>query len=358
MAAFEDIAGLSPLPVVDLNDIKPPTSGALVPVSSVCLRNFLKDGTCRKHYEKLADTGKFDGKIVQCPYGFATCALPTKTLHLAFTGVIPYPRIGGANEREVSKNNKHAKVPIQTLLDAAAPIINAEIKFDALAKDHIDNQSVALHEVRKLNRNVKQAAERLCLSESPNDPDGADPQLVAIWKSSELMSWQFEVIELLADNNLVRIPPNSTMEIYKVFDKCARIFRHAGRSSSIILHAPYDYRSKVATFDKTFSIIPTALIENALKYVLPGSAVDIEFHDFHESCVVHVKNLYRGNHQLSAAVFHKGVRFTANREGSGNGLFLAKLVAQQHRATLDVATKPIRQDTMECTFTLVMPRVA
>src|ERR1700689_703503 len=27
------------------------------------------------------------------------------------------------------------------LLGAAAPIINAEIKFDALAKDHIDNQS-------------------------------------------------------------------------------------------------------------------------------------------------------------------------------------------------------------------------
>ena len=237
MPDFADIARLSPLPIVNLRSISVPGTGLLVETPSQCIKNFAKNEVCRLHYQQLAKQSERENIVVQCPYGFATLAVRTKFLHIAFSGVIPYPRLGGSRERQLAKNPTHVRLPKASFETAQKALINVESGLEALEKQQIESQSVALHEIRKLNRNVKQTAERLCREKSPDDPDQADALLVTIWKSADLMSLQFDVVELLANENLAKLPLKTKTNLYQLFDKCAKDIqtRSASRADRIEL---------------------------------------------------------------------------------------------------------------------------
>jgi light-regulated signal transduction histidine kinase (bacteriophytochrome) len=214
-----------------------------------------------------------------------------------------------------------------------------------------NQQSMALHEIRKLNSKVKQTAERLCRRESPEDTDDASPDLVKILKASELMSRQFDVIELLANEELAMLPLNSISEVYKIFDKCARIYRTA--SMRINLDAPAGYYPRVDVCDKTFPIIPSVLIENALKYSAPASEVRVTFsQDGPHTVTVCVSNVSLLAAPLTDAVFERGYRGPTDTDGSGNGLYVAQLVAKQHGATIRLDTSGIPNGRTRVTFCL------
>jgi len=169
------------------------------------------------------------------------------------------------------------------------------------------------------------------------------------------MSRQFDVIELLANESLTHLPLNVSSEVYRMFDKCIRIYSTPGEESRLRLHAPAGYSGRVQVCDKTFSIIPSVLIENALKYSIPGTPINIEVFSKGRKCVVQVSNRAKTSLDASDAVFKKGVRLSADRDGSGNGLYLAKLIAAQHRGDITLTTKPISADVMEWTFTVGLP---
>lgn len=355
MLKFAALSGMSPLPIVDLDAISQPIDGLVVPTPEQCRRHFKKGDACRNHYEKLAADSDTDCTLVQCPFGFASYPFRSKNLHIALTSVVPYPRLGGDAERAAAKATPDSKIPAERIPQVEKMIKEVEERVENLERATVDGQSVALHEIRKLNRTIKQASERMCLAESPHDPDRANRELVAIWKSAEIMSLQFDVIEILANESLVRLPVNSLGEIYRIFDKCARIYNCALESNRIRLVAPSGFNLQVAVCDKTITMIPTALIENAIKYSLPNSEILIEFYTNRGTCNVEVKNLARLDVPLTDDVFRKGVRLGVEKEGSGNGLYLARLVAAQHHAQLTVSTRKIGFQEFDCIFRLSIP---
>lgn len=348
---------LSPLPIVNLDSIATPQSGMAFAAPTACAKVFPKGQVCRQHYERLSTATELDRKPVQCPYGFCSYAFRTHEMHLAFTGIVPYPRLGGENERQMAKKHPNNKIALHVLQQAEQVIRSTGAHLESLERQTIERQSVALHEIRKLNRSVKQAAERLCMQQSSADPDQADPQLVKIWKSSELMSMQFDVIELLANESLFTLPLNTVINVYRIFDKCTRIYRPGDNPGRLLLRSQYSYTPEVRACDKTFHMIPTVLIENALKYSSPESVVSIDVRKQGVDCVVHVRNEYLGSHQLTDRVFERGVRLSKEKDGSGNGLHLARLVAKQHNAWLRVSSQPVDRGINECVFTLIVPEV-
>src|SRR5207249_3597738 len=158
------------------------------------------------HYKKLLQDASFLEKTVQCPFGFSSFVVRARKATLAFTGVIPFPRMGGEKERRMAKSYPTSHIDVVSFRKARDAILVGDARMAQLEAEIIKREAFALHEIRKLNRTVKQEAERLCLSESPNNPAAANPQFVKIWKSSELMSVQFEVIELLANETLFTLP--------------------------------------------------------------------------------------------------------------------------------------------------------
>ncbi len=233
----------------------------------------------------------------------------------------------------------------------------AKTRFDEIEAFVASQQAMALHEIRKLNRTIKQNAERFCKDESPTDPDLAHSEIVAIWKAAELMSNQFDVLELLANEDLATLPTKSLSEPYRVFDKLIRIFRHAGADRQIDLKAPYGYYPQVRVCDKTFPILASVLLENAIKYSADSSAIEVTLNPVASAGVkvrIQIANLAIDARDLNQRIFEKGFRVANDKDGTGKGLYLAQLVAKQHGSILKFAKEPVNTGNgqVRCCFWL------
>jgi light-regulated signal transduction histidine kinase (bacteriophytochrome) len=350
MPTFSELSGFCPFPVVDLHAIDVPQDGFQVETPESCRRSFGKCHSCREHYEWLFDSPSLIGTPVQCPFGFSSFVVATNTQHFAITAVIPYPRLGGAAERAMAKKYSGPKVTVESICSIAGTLQALEQRLGEIEQEAVSAHAMALHEIRKLNRTVKQTAERLCRRENADSPDLAPKELVQIWKSAEIMSQQFNIIEMLANRSLTELPLNSTIEVYRIFDKCARIYNSVNGNSRIVLHASSGVSGRIQACDKTFPIIPTVLIENALRYGKRHRDVDVLIYRADKECAIEVSNVADTNPLLNNSIFEKGKRATQGKEGSGHGLYLAQLVAKQHGSTLtlDVTPKATNESLVTC----------
>lgn len=357
MNPFERLTSQSPLPIADLSDPSTlPRDGFFLPLTEECRKNFEKGPECQRHYESLSRRNPGEGKLVQCPFGFASASLHTGGIKAALTGFIPYPRLGGKREQVAAKRHTHARVTAESVGRMISGLVRADNRFRALEDEAVKKASLALHEIRKFNATIKRTAERICKQQSKNNPDNARPEWVKVWKTSELMSDEFDVIEVLADESQSTLPFNMTAEVYKLFDKLVRIYNdnvEGGRR--LVLDVAEGFYPRIAACDKTLPVIPSVFIENAFKYSAHGSQVRIRI-DPHEGgayCVVSVTNESEGQQLLDERVFLKGYRANTHRDGSGNGLYVAQLIAKQHGAKITVQSVPVSPARVRHTFRVV-----
>ena len=129
-----------------------------MPLCSTCHKNLKKGSKCKDHYSALAKLDLSTPKVVQCPFGFGTVAFAVAHFKCAITGFIPFPRLGRNEER-----NQQIFTPFEHPNNCPAiHALNKTFnKLDRLQEAILKNESMALHEIRKLNRTVKQTAERL-----------------------------------------------------------------------------------------------------------------------------------------------------------------------------------------------------
>ena len=341
MATFQDIAALSILPIINLREINEVKDGLLIKKCSTCNKNLSNHRTCKDHYSSLGKLDLQEPKFVQCPVGFASLAFSLGHLKCALTGFIPYPRLGGEQEQIQGKKYSDLKMSQTYLLSIVSVLQNTFDKIDTLQKETIKNESMALHEIRKMNRTIKQTAERYYNKNHSTE-------LLQILKTSELMSKQFDIIEILANESLAQLPTNNLSEIYKIFDKCVHIYQTS--EERIKLSSPPGYSPKAMVSDKTFPIIVTVLIENALKYSPAGSVIGITLEKDEDACLLKVSNMMSGNIKLDSTVFNRGVRSGTDTEGSGNGLYVAQLIAKQHNTIILLQCSSNSDNKLKCTF--------
>jgi light-regulated signal transduction histidine kinase (bacteriophytochrome) len=355
MGASSEIMGLSPYPVVNLHSVALPQDGFQHSTPDLCRRAFEKDDACHRHYERLLDSAQMVGKPVQCPHGFSSFVVVTNTQHLAITAVVPFPRGGGSCERAAAKKYPNHKVTVESLSGIARLLQSLENRLRDMEQEAVTSHAMALHEIRKLNRTVKQTAERLCRRERPDSPELASNELVQIWKSAEIMSQQFDIIEMLANESLTELPLNSIIEVYRIFDKCTRIYNSVDGNAQVVLRAPYGFSGRIRACDKTFPIIPTVLIENAAKYGKRGREIEVRIFQDQDWCVIEVSNAAETNPLLNNSIFEKGKRATQGKDGSGHGLYLAQLVAKQHGSVITLQVRSKNANESVVTFNVKFP---
>lgn len=305
-----------------------------------------------RHYRQLA-SGGLRSDVIQCPFGFASAPFNVGGAKAAVTGFIPYPRHGGNQERILAKRHKETHFSVDAVKRVISGLIATHEHLLEVEQEIVRAHSMALHEIRKFNRTIKQNAERLCKQASPDNVDHAPKEMLNIYKTAELMSNEYDVIEILADASQATLPVNTVSEIYKMFDKCVKIYNAVAGGRKIILRASGNYSPRVAASDKTLHIIPSVLIENALKYSLPGSDIRINIDPDEtdgQRCIVTVTNDSPGNQELDDRVFQRGVRFSSTGDGSGNGLYVAQLIANQHKTRITINSKVLNPTTVRHTF--------
>jgi len=323
---------LSPLPFVNLSDIKLPSDGFFLPLSRTCQQLYRKDDTCKNHYLNLLQK-KSQAELCACPHGFSSRICYYRDDTYALTGFIPFPRAGTPKERSVAKKEKKYKLSEDAVNKVVTQISEVQKYLNKLEDNALRNYSNALHEIRKLNGTIKQTAEKICLEESPDNLDNANPNIVTIYKSSEIMSKQFDIIEILANEKLIELPLNSSVEIYKIFDMCVRILKQ--KRKNIVITGPFQgYRPLVRVCDKTISIIPTVLLTNAIKYSITDSQINVCFEDSNNTCKVSISNMCKEVNDLPNSIYTKGKRIAKDNDGSGYGLYIAQRVAEQHQTMI------------------------
>ncbi len=351
MATFQDLVNLSPLPLVDLDDPAEPSDGSLQNLSELCKKHYQSGTVCANHYLGLTkQAAPFAETPIQCPFGFSSLPFKAEGSSYALTGFVPFPRLGGAAERQAAKRFPETKRSTDSVRKLVAGLRQLVLNVTAVEDATIQRHSFALHEIRKLNAKVKRTAERLCRDEAPNNPETARSEIVMIWKAAELMSNQFEVMELLANQRLAELPVTSKVEVYRLFDKCMRVYRMANEDHNFIMRSTNNYHPRILACEKTLPIIPTVLIENANRYSKPGTEIRIFLETVGDMCQVTVSSLARGSIQLDDSIFKRGVRASSEKEGSGNGLYVAQLVAKQHDTLFNVRSISVGPDMMKHEF--------
>lgn len=358
MANFENISRLAPLPIINLRDITLPNDGFQVPLSESCKRSFRGGEDCRNHYERLSIQGVIrPEELVQCPFGFASLPFKIGNEFVAMTGVVPFPRLGGAKETIVAKRHKENRIATASLSGIIEGLRTMFAELRALEDETVNNYSVAFHEIRKLNAKILQTAERLCRDETPHDPEAATRELVTIWKTAELMSKQFEVSEILANQRIAEYPLNTVIQPYRIFDKCVRVFRVLSQNERFTIRATQGFVAEIRAYDKTFPIIPTVLIGNAEKYSTLGSEIRVYLEGNNQTCTVRVSSISEGKELLTDAIFDRGVRGNSTKQGSGNGLFVAQLIARQHGTRILVNSLQIHPNVVRHEFSITFEKI-
>jgi signal transduction histidine kinase len=347
MALPKSLLSLSPMPIVHLGDVNIPADGWQIATPGACKKYFHKSDACRNHYDSLSSSDR-EGPI-QCPWGFASMLVKPGHLPLVLTGIIPYPRLGGNAERQMAKAAPGNKISTERLKQIAQSMSMSHETLEKLEENTVKQYAMALHEIRKLNRSVKQNAERYCREHSPNDPDTADAEIVHIRKCAELMSAQFDAIELLANESLSELPLANAISVYKIFDKVVRI-HNLESDRKITLRGQYDATPTINACDKTFPIIPSVLVSNAQKYSTPSTDIVVEVKQDSKHCYVTVTNTARDIPGLNDSIFNKSIRVAQDIDGSGNGLYLAQLVAKQHMTRITFERVAMSGGHVRCVF--------
>lgn len=346
----------SHLPIVDLSSISSPEPGFLDSDTVYCRERFAADSRCREHYESLLRQP--DGTFMQCPHGFTSLRFQLNGTPYALTSFIPFPREGGKQEQRLAKKFPAKKIPKKSVTELSHALVKAADRLSSIEQSIAAQQSMALHEIRKLNRTVKQTAERLHIHQVNFDA-GVRGQLESIWKASELMSNQFDVLELIANEDLARLPCTALSEPYKVFDKLTKIYRHGSSVSNIRLACPSHYSPRVYVCDKTFPILASVLLSNATKYCIPGTEITVDFDRLavrSNRCIVVISNLAKDHPKLDRKIFEKGYRVSDDSDGTGKGLYLAQLVARQHGSEIEFRKEKDKSDPkiVRCIFSMVL----
>jgi light-regulated signal transduction histidine kinase (bacteriophytochrome) len=318
-------------------------------------------GECAQFYRRLrGQSGRH-----QCPYGFSVWPLPIGAKQFAVTALVAAPRLGGAAERLRGKEYSENRAAADSVTAWARAVHDLVAAGDIERDAEFTRRLEALHEIRRFNQIVKINMERACGNESPEDPDAATIELVRAHRASVLISVQLDALDLLANPvSAMSFEPRKSV-FYKTVDKMVRIYRVLADSKDVKIRLTGVSFAQANLDNRTIHIIPSVFIDNAIKYSQTGETVDVHVTDGSRGGlpVITVEVLSNGpaatdNEERDLFVKRgRGKAAQAVAEGSGLGLTLAKIVADQHKGWISASQRPLAEGRSRWNFAFQIPRV-
>lgn len=301
--------------------------GFLVEAPKFCRERLQRgDQACISHYESISVKSGF----VMCPYGFTSFPVPLSVGTSVITGVVAAPRFDDSKERERAKAYPAARVSRASVQDLADALVAMDIEWQLIQGETRRKLPQALHELRKLNAIVKQGAEKLV---SGFNSDVAEN----VAGAAQLMSNIFEVVEVLTNIEDVSISVQQKLEFIKVFDlayKAKKLYNVRAKLKSLHISVSGDDQVGISGSRKYFPIVLQVLLDNAIKYGIPDSLIEIMIGRDGDDCVLTVSN--RADHDFDTVrCFERGERFSGpEQDGDGLGLYLAMEVVNAHGGSI------------------------
>jgi signal transduction histidine kinase len=128
------------------------------------------------------------------------------------------------------------------------------------------------------------------------------------------------------------LPLDSTVNLFDLAFKLKRVYEGKAKDRELNIRLE-GVRAVITGSQKSFPIVPAVLIENAIKYAVPGTTVLVDVSANDGVAELSVTNAARETID-PVRCFERGVRFSKSTEGSGFGLYIAKEIVTAHGGTI------------------------
>lgn len=257
--------------------------GYLFPVPTFCKASE-HSTKCKAFYNSLAN----DGDIYKCPYGFCACKVEIgdTSIVLSCLNITKYTDKNEVNKRLRNKDwmPRLEKAVFDKALNAICDENNI---LDATQKEFEQKQSYfnqevivlndTLHEVRKINNQLKSSSEQLSSSlkelneEKTKEIDDIRKNLLA---NCDLLSIRLNAYDMVVNPSLHENSLPIDIPIYKNVEKVYKCLHNYRKKRNVHV----EMKGTSVSFYKARSIIEVGLfiiIENAIKYSPEGDTVNI-----------------------------------------------------------------------------------
>lgn len=216
-----------------------------------------------------------------------------------------------------------------------------------LLRPSIEQTFAQVHDYRQLISQIIQHVNVYLETKSPrmdldDQLDLADPNIRSIYWAARLM--EFKLLSALFLANPERIVDPRHKRIFRLhgaIHKYLHIYKPLFDSRGLKLRVIGDSHGNLMENPDAIGVIPQAFIDNAIKYAPTGSEVCLTFSEDEDSIVLEVESdgprLAPNEQARIFDLFFRGSQARASgEEGTGFGLGLAQLVADQVGAKLAV----------------------
>jgi K+-sensing histidine kinase KdpD len=179
-----------------------------------------------------------------------------------------------------------------------------------------------------------------------NKLENSDSSYKDLYNSLELITSQLRMVDVIINPKSIEFGNKKTINIYRLFEKIKILFGHLStkkRDINIKLISE-NYVVDCECYE-SIEFIPLILLDNALKYSVPESDIEIKFEQHYGVIKVIVKNIGPiVSDENKDKIFDKFVRDksgeTFSKEGMGMGLWIAKQVLLAHNCELHYHKDP------------------
>lgn len=303
--------------------------GFVVKATKFCRERINRgEPACLAHYSSMRGLSGF----VMCPFGFTTLSVPLSSGVSVITGVVAAPRFDDPKERARAKADPQIRVSRNAVQELAESLLAMDIEWQRLQNETRRKLPQALHELRKLNAIVKQGAEKLAATGAGSDV----AENVA--GAAQLMSNIFEIVEVLTNIEDVSISVQQKLEFIQVFDlayKAKKIYNVRAKLKPIHISVSGDDQVGINGSKKYFPLVLQVLLDNAIKYGVRDSLIEIVIAREGDECVLSVSN--KAERAFDPILcFGRGERFAGpEQDGDGLGLYLAREVVLAHGGIIE-----------------------
>jgi K+-sensing histidine kinase KdpD len=338
---------LSPFPVKAIASKTPPEAGTVYETPHVCIRHYSKIG-CQKFYESLEVEGPF--KTYRCPVGFLVVVVNVEGQKLAVSGMVDEPSHLRSDLKKVTRSNRISKGTVTNWLRKMAAIRAKDRTVqERLIQEKVKEALGPFHDIKRIIGSITSNAALLAKRQHPELAsreaiEVAEPELKAIYKSAEIMDLIGTSLDSLTNPELLTSGKRRQRGIFDSFHKAIQILDGKAKASGVrfeVTGSSYD----CAMLHGHFDVLPFVLIDNAVKYCLPGEVVSIQFQEYSGNVSVTISNpsYLVPDEDLKKAFmcFHRG-RFARQRaaDGSGIGLYVARQITDGHGISIKLNFTP------------------
>ncbi|MBR5019499.1 MAG: sensor histidine kinase [Bacteroidales bacterium] len=327
------------------------SDGSIFHIPTFCKQNY-SSCKCQQFYNNCVSEG-----IKQCPYGFAVDVFKVggQTMILSCLNV---DRI--SDKKAIQKRLRdrdflpripynsyiQSKTSICSLVEESSDFFQQESNFKKTKATYDEKTEMlddTFHELRKLNQQLKPAAERLILELDyfdGNDPSQIEYYTRQLHATSQLISIRLSTYDLSITSDFSVFDKKGPIAIYKKFDKVSKLLEGQAndRHLKIVLKGE-SYRACRA--NDLVELLPYLLLDNAIKYSMCYNNIFVIFEEEKDSLIVSVKSLsQRPDKKEIPHLKERGFRSKHNSKevgGKGIGLYLADLICINSDITMDIS---------------------